>query len=120
MPPPSTPRSSTWRDLPVGTRAVVRRRLTTDEAAASGHVWTDVVGVVVAVDDDGLRLRRDPARGGPTAGVEEDVPGPQVESVRRLPPRPAARRPRRGRDGADDTAGTDDAGGTEGGARTPG
>lgn len=105
MLPPSTPRPSTWRDLPVGARVVVRRRLVPEEAAASGHVFTDVVGVVVAVDDAGLRLRRDPARGGPAAGVEEDVPGPQVEAVRRLPPRPAARRPRRGRDGADGAPG---------------
>jgi hypothetical protein len=97
MPPPPPPGSSTWRDLSAGIRVVVRRRLSPAEAAASGHVWTDVIGVVLAVDDAGLRLRRDPARRAAVGDAAEPdvvvVPGAEIEAVRRLPPRPA-RRPR--------------------------
>ncbi|WP_106266805.1 MULTISPECIES: hypothetical protein [Isoptericola] len=96
--PHASPGSSDWRDWPAGTRAVVRRRLTPVEAGASGQRWTDVVGVVVAADADGITLRRDPARpDSPGAGEQVRVPAADVEAAKVLPPRPA-RRPARPRD----------------------
>jgi hypothetical protein len=99
VPEPSTVPPSGWRDLPVGARVVVRRRLDAAEAARSGHVWTDVIGIVLAVDDTGLRLRPDPARRGaaPVEPAEVVVPGGAIEAAKRLGPRPAPRsRPARG------------------------
>ncbi|MFV2144263.1 hypothetical protein [Isoptericola sp. G70] len=93
--PNPLPGSSDWRDWPAGTRAVVRRRLSPAEAGASGQRWTDVVGVVVATDDDGITLRRDPARpDAPGAGERVLVRAADVEAARPLPPRPV-RRPAR-------------------------
>ncbi|WP_407318622.1 DUF6725 family protein [Isoptericola halotolerans] len=89
------PGSSDWRDWPVGTRAVVRRRLSPAEAAATGRRWTDVIGVVVAVDGAGVTLRRDPARrDSPGAGTEVRVAADDVAAARPLPPRPERRAPR--------------------------
>jgi hypothetical protein len=86
------PGSSDWRDWPVGTRAVVRRRLTPAEADATGRRWTDVIGVVVATDRDGITLRRDPARPDtPGAGTEVRVAAADVAAARPLPPRPVRR-----------------------------
>ncbi|WP_418277613.1 DUF6725 family protein [Isoptericola jiangsuensis] len=95
--PHAHPDPSTWRDIPVDARVVVRRRLDATEAATSGRRWTDVIGVVVAIDDGGVRLRRDPARrSDPGAGTEVRVAADDVVAVRRLPPRPTPRRdPRR-------------------------
>ncbi|NNU28269.1 DUF6725 family protein [Isoptericola sediminis] len=85
---------SDWRDWPVGTRAVVRRRLSPDEALTSGKRWTDVIGVVVRCDTSGITLRRDPARpSAPDAGVEVRIAAEDIEATRILPPRPE-RRPR--------------------------
>ncbi|WP_159793997.1 hypothetical protein [Puerhibacterium puerhi] len=88
-----------WRRLEPGERVVVRRRLDPAEAAAAraagrGAVWTDVIGVVLAVDDAGLRLRTDAASA--RASHEVRVPGSAVEAVRRVPPRPPRRAPRSG------------------------
>ncbi|MEN5075119.1 DUF6725 family protein [Isoptericola cucumis] len=93
--PPSAPRPSAWRDLPVGARVVVRRRLAPEEA--DGHVWTDVIGVVLDTGPHGLRLRRDPARGSGVPGEADEVvvPAEAIEAAKRIPPRPAPRRPRR-------------------------
>ncbi|MFC8597852.1 MULTISPECIES: hypothetical protein [unclassified Isoptericola] len=73
----------------MGARVVVRRRLTPSEAAAAGARWTDVVGVLTAVSEDGLRVRADRSPGLP----EVAVPAAEVEAVKPVPPR----RPRRGR-----------------------
>ncbi|PFG42489.1 hypothetical protein ATJ88_1151 [Isoptericola jiangsuensis] len=82
----------------MGDRVVVRADLDPDEARRSGRRWTDVIGVVVAVDADGLTLRRDPARRtDPRADEEVRVPATSVVAVRRLGPRPQ----RRGRPAAD-------------------
>lgn len=111
--PHSRPGSSDWRDWPTGTRVVVRRRLSEAEAAASHKRWTDVIGVVVAVDDDGVTLRRDPARAGAGQGPAPDdaggpgpddsgadsvvhVPASDIEAAKVLPPRPERRRGRAG------------------------
>ncbi|GAA1712538.1 hypothetical protein GCM10009809_05850 [Isoptericola hypogeus] len=100
MVPESSPvPPSGWRDLPVGARVVVRRRLDPAEAARTGHVWTDVIGIVLAVDDAGLRLRPDAPRSAPAPGeaAEVVVPGAAIEAMKRLGPRPAPRsRPARG------------------------
>jgi hypothetical protein len=76
----------------VGTRVVVRRRLDDAEAAATGQRWTDVIGVVVAVEDDGVLLRRDPARrSDPATDTEVRVAATEIEAAKRLPPRPTRR-----------------------------
>lgn len=100
-PPTSdTPGDTPPAGLAPGTRVVVRRRLTAAEAAAAraqrrGAVWTDVIGFVVEVSDDAVRLRTDPRPGG---GEPEEltIPAGLVESVRPVPPRPV-RRPGRPR-----------------------
>lgn len=82
-------------DLAPGVRVVVRRRLSEREAAQAraalrGAVWTDVIGFVVTVSDDGLRLRTDPRPGRGTP-VEIHVPADEIESVKPVPPRPVRR-----------------------------
>ncbi|GAA4731758.1 hypothetical protein GCM10023216_24760 [Isoptericola chiayiensis] len=68
---------------------MVRRRLSAAEATSTGQRWTDVIGVVVAADDDALVLRRDPARASaPGAGTEVRVARAEIEAVKQLPPRP--------------------------------
>ncbi|MFP3713009.1 hypothetical protein [Puerhibacterium sp. TATVAM-FAB25] len=89
-----------WRRLEPGARVVVRRRLDAAEAAAAraagrGAVWTDVIGVVLAVDDAGLLLRTDAASARDSTQVQ--VAGAAIEAVRRIPPRPP-RRAARARD----------------------
>jgi len=83
-----------WRDLPVGARVVVRRRIDATEAEAAraegrGSVWTDVIAVVLAVDDDGLLLRTDAPR--EEAPRELRVPAEAIETAKQIPPRPARR-----------------------------
>ncbi len=76
---------------------MVRRRLTSAEAEATGQRWTDVVGVVVASGTDGMTLRRDPARAdAPGAGTVVRVAAADVEAAKAIPPRPERRtaRPR--------------------------
>lgn len=77
-----------WRELMPGQRAVVRRRLA---APVSGAVWTDVVGDVLEVSDDGVLLRTDPRQGDPQ---EVLVPAAEIEAARQVPPRPPRRVPR--------------------------
>ena len=74
----------------MGARVVVRRRLAADEAQRTGKVWTDVIGVVLAVDDAWIRLRTDAPRGEPR---DVFVPGGDVAAAKRILPRP---RPREG------------------------
>ncbi|GAB2456923.1 DUF6725 family protein [Xylanimonas ulmi] len=89
-----------WRDLPAGARVVVRRRLDATEAARAraegrGAVWTDIIGVVLAVDDEGLSLRTDAPRD--PSPREVSVAAGEIEAVKRIGPRPARRAPRRPR-----------------------
>lgn len=86
-PHPPVPRSA-WRDWPAGTRVVVRRRLGAGEASgrAAGKRWTDVIGVVLAADDAGVRLRTDAPRSEPH---EVFVAASDVVAAKRIPPRPA-------------------------------
>ena len=89
---------ATWRSLPVGARVVVRRRLTPAESAQAlaegrGGVWTDIISVVVAVDDDGLTLRTDAPREREPREVR--VPADQIETAKQIPPRPERRPARR-------------------------
>lgn len=81
-----------WRGLAPGTRVVVRRRLSASEAAAAraerrGAVWTDIIGFVLTVSDDGLGVRTDPR---PGRGAPEDlwIPAPEIVSAKQIPPRP--------------------------------
>ncbi|ANC30910.1 hypothetical protein [Isoptericola dokdonensis] len=84
---------SDWRDAAVDSRVVVRCGLDPDEARRTGRRWTDVIGVVVAVEPDGLTLRRDPARrSDPRDGAVVHVAGASVVAVRLLGPRPRPRR----------------------------
>lgn len=94
-PPPPAPRSPgapAWRGWSPGTRVVVRRRLSAAEAAASSRRWTDHIGVVVAVDDDGLVLRGDAASSRESPLVR--VAAADVEAAKEIPPRPPRRAPR--------------------------
>ncbi|WP_169164697.1 hypothetical protein [Cellulomonas taurus] len=65
-----------WRTWPVGSRAMVRRRL----PAGDSHLFTDVVGDLLAVDDDGVLLRT--RRHG-----DVRVPGSEI-AIGKLVPRP--------------------------------
>lgn len=83
-----------WHTLPVGARVVVRRRLSAVEseqarAQGRGGVWTDIIAVVLAVDDGGLLLRTDAPR--ERVAREVLVPAGQIETAKRIPPRPARR-----------------------------
>ncbi|WP_125774237.1 DUF6725 family protein [Antribacter gilvus] len=75
-----------WRSLPVGARAVVRRRL----AAGAGHVWTDLIGYVLEVSDAGLLLRTDP-RPGRGSPEEVRVRAEEIETAKPVPERPVRR-----------------------------
>jgi hypothetical protein len=70
-----------WRAWTVGTRVVVRRRLGPQEE----HGYTDVLGELTRVDDDGVQVR---TRRGPV-----DVPGSEIALGKVVPP-PPPRRPR--------------------------
>ena len=88
--------STPWRELPIGARVVVRRRLDATEAATAqaegrGSVWTDIIGVVVTVDEAGLTLRTDAPRDPDPREVR--VAGATIEAAKQIPPRPV-RRPR--------------------------
>lgn len=87
----------TWRGWTVGTRVVVRRRR--DDLAPGAPVgtlhggeppFTDVLGEVVAVDDDGLTVR--------TRHGDVHVPARDVVRAKVVPPAPPRRT--RGPDGA--------------------
>ena len=80
-----------WRSFAPGERVVVRRRLSDDEAAAAlrrgqGSVWTDIIALVSSVDDDGIALVTDAPR--QPAAIEIFVPAAEIETAKRIPPRP--------------------------------
>lgn len=72
-----------WRTWAVGERVVVRRRL----PAGEPQPYSDVLGDLVAVDDDGVTVRT--RRAG-----DVRVPGEEIVIGKVVPPAPA-RRPRR-------------------------
>jgi len=81
---------ATWRTWAVGTRVVVRRRR--DDLAPGAVVgtvrggeppFTDVLGEVVAVDDDGLTVR--------TRHGDVHVPAQDVVRAKVVPPAPPRR-----------------------------
>jgi len=80
---PAAPRP--WREATPGTRVVVRRRLL--DALPEGPHLTDVLGVVLRLDDDGLTL--DTSRG-PTR-----VEGRDIVLWKPIPPPPERRVHRR-------------------------
>ncbi|RPF20217.1 hypothetical protein [Myceligenerans xiligouense] len=87
VPPPGP----SWLRLVPGTRVVVRRRLTAAEAVAArsdrrGAVWTDVIGFVLTVSDDGVGVRTDP-RPGYGAPEELWVAADLIASAKPIPPR---------------------------------
>ncbi|UZN04387.1 hypothetical protein [Cellulomonas sp. S1-8] len=85
--------TATWRSWAPGTRVVVRRRrddLQPGEVAGTLHggepQFTDVLGDVVAVDDDGLTVR--------TRRGDVHVPAGDVVRAKVVPPAPVRRAPR--------------------------
>lgn len=72
-----------WRSWTPGTRVMVRRRL----PEGSTHLYSDLLGVVVATDTTTLTLRT-------RAGTVE-VPGAEIAVGKPVPP-PPPRRARRG------------------------
>ncbi|MBE1875915.1 hypothetical protein [Myceligenerans pegani] len=91
-PRPVPPAGRPWRGLAPGTRVVVRRRLAAAESAAAradrrGGVWTDVIGFVLTVSDDGLRVRTDP-RPGRGEPQELWIPAGLITSAKPIPRRP--------------------------------
>jgi hypothetical protein len=83
-----------WRSFAPGERVVVRRRLSDDESAAAraahrGSIWTDILAVVRSVSDDGLALVTDSPR--QYQAREVWVPADQIETAKRIPPRPVRR-----------------------------
>lgn len=72
-----------WRAWSAGQRVVVRRRLPAGEA----QPYTDVLGDLVAVDDEGVTVRT--RRAG-----DVRVPGDEIAIGKVVPPAPP-RRPRR-------------------------
>ena len=103
MNPPASGASTApeWSTWPAGTRVVVRRLLTQDEAGATratsedgrGKTVTDVIGIVLSVAPGvSITLRTD--AGGSHESVEVTIPAPQVVAAKRIPPRPPRRLPR--------------------------
>lgn len=78
-PAPSEP--VPWRDWTVGSRVMVRRHIDDPQ-----HKFTDVLGVIVTTDADGLVL--DTRKG------EVFVPGEMIFQGKPIPPPPARRRPK--------------------------
>ena len=77
------PAGAPWRAWRPGQRVVVRRRL----PAGEPQPYTDVLGDLVAVDDDGVTVRT--RRAG-----DVRVPGTEIALGKVVPPAPE-RRPRR-------------------------
>jgi hypothetical protein len=77
------PSSEPWRAWAVGQRVVVRRH----QPAGSAQPYTDVLGDLLAVDDDGVLVRT--RRHG-----DVRVPGAEIAIGKVVPPAPV-RRPRR-------------------------
>ena len=74
-----------WQRLPVGARVVVRATL--PEGAPKR--FTDVIGVVVAVEFWGLRVRRD-AYGYDDDGGVINIASETIVAAKEIPSRPAA------------------------------
>jgi hypothetical protein len=81
--PPAPDPHASWRTWSAGQRVVVRRRL----PAGEPQPYTDVLGDLVAVDDDGVTVRT--RRSG-----DVRVPGDEIALGKLVPPAPE-RRPRR-------------------------
>lgn len=80
----SAPAARPWQEAAAGTRVVVRRRLV--PAPPDGPHLTDVLGVVLRVDDDGLTLdtSRGPARiAGADVVLWKPIPPPPERRARR-------------------------------------
>ncbi|MFC8193659.1 hypothetical protein ACFUMH_18540 [Cellulomonas sp. NPDC057328] len=92
----SDPVAPPWRAWSPGVRVVVRRRRDDLPAGAPGDEppYTDVLGDVVAVDDDGLTVR--------TRRGDVRVPAGDVLLGKTVPPAPVRRRPRAPGDAATD------------------
>lgn len=81
--------SEGWRAWTPGTRVVVRRRLPAGERG--GHLFTDVLGHVVAVSDDGVTVRTDPTPRAVRDGARREdvhVPAGDVVLGKVVPERP--------------------------------
>lgn len=70
-----------WRDWPVTTRVMIRRHI-----EDSQHKYTDLLGVILRSDDEGLLLE--------TRTGEEFVPAEAIFQGKPIPPAPPRRRPR--------------------------
>lgn len=76
------------RRVGVGERVVVRRHLRDGE---SSHLYTDVIGHVVALDPE-LVVRRGSDSGSGAAGEEVRIPDADIAVLKVLPPRPVRAR----------------------------
>ncbi|PJI94617.1 hypothetical protein [Luteimicrobium subarcticum] len=92
--------SPVWRAWTVGDRVVVRRRLAhadgsgSDAAGDAEHLYTDVLGVVTAVDDAGVTVRPDPPRAATGRDHRADpvrIDAGDIALGKRVPPRPVRR-----------------------------
>ncbi|MBI9115189.1 putative acetyltransferase [Sanguibacter suaedae] len=75
-PPTEPPDDRGWHRWAPGTRVMVRRRL----PEGSTHLFTDLLGVVVANDDDGVTLE--------TRAGTVRVPGTEIAVGKPVPPPP--------------------------------
>ncbi|MBD8059716.1 hypothetical protein IC607_12140 [Cellulomonas sp. JH27-2] len=75
---------ATWRSLPVGVRVVVRR-IRDDDPAPDEPPYTDVLGELLTVGDDGVLVR--------TRHGDVHVPAADIVLSKQVPPAPT-RRPR--------------------------
>ena len=73
---------ATWRSLPVGVRVVVRR-LRDDDPAPDEPPFTDVLGDLLALDDDGVLIR--------TRHGDVRVPASDIVLSKQVPPAPPRR-----------------------------
>ena len=74
---------ATWRSLPVGGRVVVRR-LRDDDPAPDEPPFTDVLGDLLALDDEGVLIR--------TRRGDVHVPAADIVLSKQVPPAPPRRR----------------------------
>lgn len=87
MPPEPVSQSHLTAVLVVGTRVVIRSLLPESEVSADGPHQTDVVGVILSIDDDAVVV--DSRRG------QVRVPRARIVLAKRVPPPPPRRAPRR-------------------------
>lgn len=79
--------SEGWQGWAAGQRVVVRRRL--PPGAPDGHLYTDVLGHVVAVDAGGVTLLTDPPARARRAPEHVRVPAAEIVLGKVVPERPA-------------------------------